>query len=796
MRDWPQADKKQASVGPIPTPWKARMKSLVIFAALLHLGSCVQSPRDAGANVGTLSSGIPRPPVLPFVYNDTVETIQQLGASIIADINSTLQHILDSVGSPDAATFENTVLLWLQFENELYDRALPLDLYDAGTDRKLADAAGELDQNVTAALSDVFTRDDFFQLVDHVYQFNTTTNGAALGEEDRIALAGVWRDFSKNGLNIPVGPERNAFNNMTERIEAIEDEYYAFFDDAEVYAYFTADELQGLPAKDIQSLPKATGEHAGKLNVSLFDYSDDISIYCVNETTRYTALLMTYNANPKDVSLQHEIIQLRLKIAQQFNYTSFADFTISKNVAGSAKAVNDLITDLQVHVSPLGEREQEARNELKAQDKNIVGAIGKSDIAYTWDTDYYIKIQDKAADFDYDQYGDYFPINITVPKILEFYGEIYGLRFDRIQAQDADELSPTGNGSDLVWYPDVQLYAVWNNEAFIDAYPASSTDGGWVGYLYLDLFHRDVGNSGVGHEQSVRNGFIDADGCRHYPAVAAFGSSRKSDNEDEMPSLIADPTTILHELGHCMHHLSSRTSYSRNFGPDGVPVDFAEFPSQLMERWGSQPEALKRISFHWSHFSPQGAAEWRKTQNDTTGTIALPPATISDDLVAKFVNSTASKAGSKALFQFYLTRYDQALYNITSLDVAAALDLDALANQLLRSVTLTPDYSDLGLGFDWGHYETLQTYTVNDAYSANYYAYLWCKVYADDVFFTFFSGENLFNGEIGMKYRTTVLQPGGARPPLQSLEDFLGRAPNTDGYFRGLRIDPSAPSGS
>ncbi|KJY01919.1 metallopeptidase MepB like protein [Zymoseptoria brevis] len=738
-------------------------------------------PRDAGANVGTLSSGIPRPPVLPFVYNDTVETIQQLGASIIAEINSTAEHILASVGSPDAATFENTVLLWLQFENEFYDRSSPAGLYDAGTDQKLADAADELSQNITAALADVFTRDDFFQLVDHVYQFNTTTNGAALGEEDRIALAGVWRDFSKNGLNIPVGLERNAFHNMTDRIEAIEKEFYASFNN-EVYAYFTADELEGLPAEDIQSLPKTTGEYAGKLNVSLFDYAEDILNYCVNETTRYTALLVTFNSNPKDVSLQHEIVELRLKIAQQFNYTSYADFTTSNNVAGSAKAVDDLITDLQVHVSPLGEDEQEALNALKAQDKNIVGAIGKSDISYMWDEDYYTKIQDKAADFDSDQYADYFPINITVPKILEFYGEIYGLRFDRIQGQDADELSPTGNGSDLVWYPDVQLYAVWNNQAFIDA--------------YLDLFHRDVGNSGAGYMQSVRAGFIDADGCRHYPAAAAFGSSPKSDNEDEMPSLIADPTTILHELGHCMHHLSSRTSYVRNFGPDGVPVDFAEFPSQLMEHWGYQPEALKRISFHWSHFSPQGAAAWRKTQNDTTGTIPLPPATIPEDLVAKFVNHTANQAGGQALFQFYLTRYDQALYNITSLDVAAALDVDALSNQLMRSVTLVPDYSDVGLGYDWGHFEVRQTYTINEAYSANYYAYLWCKVYADDVFFTFFFGENLFNGEIGMKYRTTVLQPGAARPPLQSLEDFLGRAPSTDGYFRGLGLDPSAPSGS
>jgi metallopeptidase MepB len=383
---------------------------------------------------------------------------------------------------------------------------------------------------------------------------------------------------------------------------------------------------------------------------------------------------------------------------------------------------------------------------------------------------------------------------VTIPAILGFYGDFYGIRFDRIQGPDADALSPTGNGSDLVWNEDVLMYALWDTQEFCDAYPDGIADDGFRGYLYLDLFYREGVKDGQGaYEQGLYPQYLRPDGSRSYASVTAVTNFEKSEDENVKPSLLefGDLPTIMHELGHCMHDLLSSTSYTRTWGTQGVPIDFVEFPSQFMENFARVPEALKRISYHWSAFSDAAAAEWEKEQGaNFTG--ELPPVALPDDLITHTINATNVLKGLATMNQIFYATYDQALHGVSTEEEAQALDPTVVYNQLFRNITGVPDPTDIGKGFKWSNGETDFTHLVSQ-YAGNYYAYQWCLVYAEDMFYTKFITDP-FNTEASFAYRTTVLQPGGARDPLASLTEYLGRAPNSEGYYQYLGIDGDSSS--
>lgn len=414
---------------------------------------------------------------------------------------------------------------------------------------------------------------------------------------------------------------------------------------------------------------------------------------------------------------------------------------------------------------------------------------------------YYGEVERKTNyDVDENQVTAYFPANTTGPAILEFYGEIFGLKFYKIEGQDADELSPSGKGSDLVWHPDVMMYAVWDNQEYMEKYKV--TDTGFRGYLYLDLFYREgVKSGGGGYMQPIQYGFQKEDGSYFASSCSVILNFQKS-NDTIKPSLFkhADVSSVMHELGHTMHNFLSQTAFSRTHGTAGVPSDFLEFPSQLMQNWARVPQTLQRISNHWSSFSPEAASAWRSEQQ-LDPTSALPPATMSDDLIAKVINSTQLLGGLDTLRQIWFALYDQNLSQLTSSDEAKSLDVTILYNTLGRNVTMIPDPSDLPStsGSDnnneinnndpnkWGHGESTFS-NIQDRYAGTYYAYQWCLVYAEDVFYSAFV-DDPFSSEVGMRFRTQVLQPGGARDLKRILEEFLGREGlDLRGYERYLGI--------
>ncbi|SMR53236.1 unnamed protein product [Zymoseptoria tritici ST99CH_1E4] len=253
------------------------------------------------------------------------------------------------------------------------------------------------------------------------------------------------------------------------------------------------------------------------------------------------------------------------------------------------------------------------------------------------------------------------------------------------------------------------------------------------------------------------------------------------------------------------HDLLSTTKSAQTHGTVGSPSDFVEvrrlfkmrrceksptinqFPSQFMENFSRVPEALKLITKHWSSYSPQAAEAWRKEQGSNATDAPLPPATMPDDLIAQVIKSTENARAIRQIGLLTLAQIDQDLYGFKTVSDAEGVDPAGLFNTVYRNFSGIPDPTDIGGGIHWGNFVGQIDQFSRDLYAGTLYSYAWCFVYAEDLFYSFFV-DDPFNAEVGMRYRTEVLQPGASTDQLTLLTNFLGRAVSKDGYYKYLGV--------
>lgn len=193
------------------------------------------------------------------------------------------------------------------------------------------------------------------------------------------------------------------------------------------------------------------------------------------------------------------------------------------------------------------------------------------------------------------------------------------------------------------------------------------------------------------------------------------------------------------------------------------------------------PDRANSFAIHFrSSLSPQAAEAWRKEQSDPNA--PLPPATLPDDIAANVVSTSLVRRSLDQMRLVAFSTNDQQVFQATSIDEINSTDYVAIFNDKFRNLTGLEDPSDLGQGDRWGYPALSFTSYVNQ-YGGSLYTYLWCQSYAEDVFATKFAADP-FNSDEGMRYRTQVLQYGGARDPAELLREYLGRDPNLEAFIK------------
>ncbi len=359
-----------------------------------------------------------------------------------------------------------------------------------------------------------------------------------------------------------------------------------------------------------------------------------------------------------------------------------------------------------------------------AELQTLAAADGVTDFA-PWDVSYYTEqLRQERYALSPETLRPYFPL----PHVLD---GIFAL-FRQLLAVDIAPL-PHENR----WHPKVQCFAV-------------RSPAGDCGRFYLDLFSREHKRSGAWMDGSVSRRRID--GAIRPPL--AYLVANFTPPVDGQPALLthSELLTLLHEFGHGLHHLLTQVDYPALAGTRGVEWDAVELPSQWLENWGWQREVLRGLSCHVQTGDP------------------LP-----DALFDKLERSRHFHSGILLLRQLEFALFDLRLHRQPVGD--GGVDIPALIAPLRREIAVIHPPA-------WNRFAHTFGHIFGGGYAAGYYSYQWAEVLSADAFAAFEEAPTLLDASVGTRFRTEILEMGGARPAAASFMAFRGRAPQIDALLR------------
>ncbi|KAL2760251.1 hypothetical protein ACRALDRAFT_1046528 [Sodiomyces alcalophilus JCM 7366] len=691
------------------------------------------------------------PPQAPPLFVGTKDSLAADAKKLCDTTRSLLDKVVAEV-SPEQATFNNVMVPIVRDENlsALQSRILGFYQYVAA-DAELRTASTEADKILDDFGIECAMREDVFKLVDAAYarrdkETDLDPESLRLLEKDR-------KSYIKFGLGLPAGPQRDRFKEIKKRLSQIQIEFTRNLNEENGGVWLTPEQLDGVPEDVLVGLEKGTGENEGKLKLS-FKYPDLFPTlkFAKDPETRRKVFMANENKCNQNVPLFQEAIVLRDEAARMLGYPNHAQLRIEDKMAKTTDAVNDFLSDLRSRLTAGGAKEVQHLLKLKKADTEARG-IPFDGNYYLWDHKFYDRLMiEKEYSIDETKIAEYFPISSTISGMLKIFEELLGFVFVELQAEDRARLSPTGKAEDIAWHEDVILYSVWDD--------ASGGDG-FVGYLYLDL-HPRPGKYGHAANFNLQPGFLYEDGTRRYPATALVCNFSKP--TATKPSLLKhdEVVTLFHELGHGIHDLAGRTKYCRFHGTSTVR-DFVEAPSQMLENWCWTPSVLKSLSNHYESGEK-----------------------IPDDLIEKLLSTKHVNSALFNLRQLHFGIFDMTIHSPKSHEEAKAFEFSKLYNELRSQICGIKGPEVQGEKPDWGNGQACFGHLIG-GYDAGYYGYLYSEVYSTDMFYSVFKA-NPMNGVEGRRYRQTVLEKGGSQDEMTSLENFLGRKPSTESFYKELGI--------
>lgn len=418
-----------------------------------------------------------------------------------------------------------------------------------------------------------------------------------------------------------------------------------------------------------------------------------------------------------------ETLALRHELAQLLDFDNAAEESLATKMAESPAQVLEFLADLARRAKP------QALQDL-AELKAFVKAEFGVDELNSWDVTYYSeKLKQAKYSISDEALRPYFPESKVVPGLFSVLAKLFGISVQKREGVD-------------VWHPDVSFYDIFDAK------------GELRGSFYLDLYARAKKRGGAWMDdcQGRRR---KADGSLQHPV--AYLTCNFNKPVGGKPALFThdEVVTLFHEFGHGLHHMLTQVDASDVAGISGVAWDAVELPSQFLENWCWQPEALALISGHYQ-----------------TGE-ALPQDMLDKMLAAKNFQSALFLVRQLefALFDFRLhAEYDPALGG------RVQHILDDVRQQV--SVIMPPRFNRFQHGF---------SHIFAGGYGAGYYSYLWAEVLSADAFGRF-EEEGIFNAAVGQDFLHCILEKGGSAEPMELFKAFRGREPSNAALLRHMGI--------
>lgn len=419
-----------------------------------------------------------------------------------------------------------------------------------------------------------------------------------------------------------------------------------------------------------------------------------------------------------------EILTLRHELAQLLGFGSYADKSLATKMAQNPQQVMDFLQDLAKRTYSQGQQELEQLRAFAQQHYQI-------EVLEPWDIAYYSEKQKQYLyDIDDEQLRPYFPEPRVLSGLFTVIEKIYGITVQ--ERQDVD-----------VWHPEVR---------FFDLYDAQ---GDLCGSFYLDLYVRENKRGGAWMDNCVGR-MRRADGTLQKPVAYLTCNFNRPLGDTCALFTHNEVITLFHEFGHGLHHMLTAIETPGVAGIDGVPWDAVELPSQFMENWCWQPEALAFISGHYQTQQP------------------LPP-----KMLIKMLAAKNHQAALFILRQLEFGMFDFRLHSEWDSETPFQI-LDVL-QQVRQTVAVIPVPN-------WVRFPHTFSHIFAGGYAAGYYSYLWAELLSADAF-SRFEEEGIFNRETGQDFLKYILSQGGADEPMALFKRFRGREPSIDAMLRHCGIE-------
>ena len=559
---------------------------------------------------------------------------------------------------------------------------------------------------------------------------------AALDLAQKKAVDNALRDFELSGIGLSKEKQQR-YGEIAARLSELGSTYSNNVLDATMgWSKLISDEseLSGMPESALaaaKAQAEAKEQQGWLLTLDIPSYLP-VMTYCDNQALR-EELYRAYSTRASDQGpnagkwdnseVMAEELALRHELAQLLGFDSFAHKSLATKMAESPAQVIDFLTDLAKRARPQAEQELA---ELRAFAKKEFGV----DELQPWDLTYYGEKQKQHLySISDEQLRPYFPEQRALSGLFEVVKRIYG-----ITASERNDVD--------VYHPDVRFFDLFDES------------GELRGSFYLDLYAREHKRGGAWMDDCVGQ-MRKADGSLQKPV--AYLTCNFNRPLGGKPALFThnEVTTLFHEFGHGLHHMLTRIETPGVSGISGVPWDAVELPSQFMENWCWEPEALAFISGHYETGEP------------------LP-----QELLEKMLAAKNYQAALFILRQLEFGLFDFRLH--TEFDPAKGAQILETLKEVKALVAVVP-------GPSWGRFPHAFSHVFAGGYAAGYYSYLWADVLAADAY-SRFEQEGIFNRETGQSFLDNILTRGGSEEPMELFKRFRGREPQLDAMLKHYGI--------
>ncbi|MBD0824145.1 M3 family metallopeptidase [Aestuariibaculum marinum] len=626
--------------------------------------------------------------------------------------------------NPEAPTFQNTIEA-LDFSGEQLDRVSSIffNLNSAETNDEIQKIAQEVSPMLSEFSNDITLNEALFKRVKAVYDAKDSLD---LTTEQATLLDKKYKGFSRNGANL-AEDKKQQLREIDKELSKLK---LTFGEN--VLAETNKYELHITNEEDLAGLPEGAKEAAAQLAESkgkdgwliTLDYPSYIPFmtYANNRELRKTLAIAFGAKSFQNDELDNQaivlkIVKLRHERANLLGYKTHADFVLEERMAKTPENVQTFLNDILEKAKPAAQAEF-GNLEQFAKDLDGIDQLQK------WDSAYYSeKLKQKLFNLDDEKLKPYFKLENVINGAFTVAEKLFGLQFEEINTIDK-------------YHDDVLTYKVTN------------TNGDYISILYADFFPRPGKRNGAWMTVYKPQYVKDGENSRpHISIVCNFTKPTKS-----KPSLLTfnEVTTLFHEFGHALHGMLANTTYPSLSGTS-VFWDFVELPSQVMENWCYEKEALELFATHYE-----------------TGEV------IPMELVEKIKESATFHEGMQTLRQLSFGLLDMSWHGSDSPEqITSVKDFET---QAFENTKLYPDIAENCMSTSFSH-------IFQGGYSSGYYSYKWAEVLDADAF-EYFKEEGIFSSEVARKFKDNILSQGGTDDPMTLYKRFRGKEPQPEALLR------------